>query len=104
MRTVSIVSVLATVFLTTAALADNQPAPTPPEPQQTTTSDNTAQTPPAETADDQKIVCRKEPPPVGSRMGGRKVCHTVAEWRRIEAAARETTQEIQASKVPPQGN
>lgn len=71
------------------ATPPNAPTPQPEQPQQ------------QQTDDDQKIVCKKEPPPVGSRMGGRKVCRTVAEWRRQQATARETTTEIQERKIPP---
>lgn len=78
-----------------------QSGTTPPE-NPPASSDNSAQAP-AATGDDQ-IVCKKEPPPVGSRMGGKKVCRTVAEWRRIQAIAKETTDEIQSRKVPPSVN
>jgi hypothetical protein len=99
-------------MLSAAALADDTqpppggsqttvPATTPPP--ATPPSDNAAQTPPAQEGDD-KIVCRKEPPPVGSRLGARKVCRTVADWRRQEAIAKETTDEIQSRKVPESAN
>ena len=74
----------------TTAQSENLPAET----------ENTAQKSTGEEDSDNKVVCKKEPPPVGTRMGGRKVCRTVAEWRRIAAVARETTEEIQGSKVP----
>lgn len=97
--------------MSAAALADEKPAgETPPEPTTQSTPSQPAQ-PQTDQAKDQqsaddenKVVCKKEPPPVGSRMGGRKVCRTVAEWRRIQAAAQETTTEIQERKVAPQAN
>lgn len=80
-------------------------------PPPSTPSTTTTQPAPPQTADnsaltttpqgDEEIVCKKEPPPIGSRMGGKKVCRTAAEWRRIQAVAKETTDEIQNRKVPP---
>jgi hypothetical protein len=72
-----------------AAFADTPPPQTP-----ATTSDNSAQNP-QQKADEDKVVCRKEPPPVGSRLGGRKVCRTVKEWRRIDEDARAAAGEMQ---------
>ena len=93
------------VLATTIAWAEEAPATgTPPAGTQATPvtppSDNAAENTSAPKGDDE-IVCKKEPPPIGSRMGGKKVCRTVAEWRRIQAAAKETTDEIQSRKVPP---
>lgn len=94
--------------MSAVAIADEKPAgEPPPQPAVQTTPDQPAQPPVDQTnaqqaqEDDNKVVCKKEPPPVGSRMGGRKVCRTVAEWRRIQSTARETTSEIQERKVPP---
>lgn len=50
---------------------------------------------------DEEVVCKKEPAPLGSRIGAKKVCRTVAEWRAIQAVAKEVTDEIQSRKVPP---
>lgn len=36
-----------------------------------------------------KVVCKKMPPPVGSRIGPRKVCKTQAEWDAIRDSDRE---------------
>ncbi len=90
--------------MSTAAPAEEQAAitPTAPPPSETTpppappaTQDTSSQ------QKDDEIVCKKEPAPIGSRIGARKVCKTVAEWRRIQAAAKETTDEIQNRKIPP---
>ena len=78
-----------------APAAANAPETTPPPAQAT-------QNAPSQQKDkDDEIVCKKEPAPIGSRIGSRKVCRTVAEWRRIQAVAKETTDEIQNRKVPP---
>lgn len=103
--------VLASIALmSAAALAEEAPAtgaapPTPPTTTApaTTPTDNAAQAQTQAQEGDDKIVCKKEPPPVGSRMGARKVCRTVAEWRRIASLARETTGEIQSRRVEPEG-
>ena len=36
----------------------------------------------AETAKEKrnKIICKRQPPPAGTRLGGKKVCATQAEW------------------------
>jgi hypothetical protein len=99
---------VAVTAMSAFAIADEKPSGEPPsEPAVQTTPDQPTQPPVDQTKDqqaqedDNKVVCKKEPPPVGSRMGGRKVCRTVAEWRRIQSTARETTTEIQERKVPP---
>lgn len=75
------------------AQTPGQPDPKPP-------GDPEAQTASAREGDD-KIVCKRQEAPVGSRVGGKKVCRTVAEWRRMQDVARETTDEIQSRKIPP---
>lgn len=85
-------------------IADEKPAAE--EPPASTTQVDTK--PPAqqpaqdevEASDNDKVVCKKEPPPIGSRMGGKKVCRTVAEWRRIQATAKQVTDEIKGRNVP----
>lgn len=46
--------------------------------------------------DDDTVRCKRLPPPVGSRMGGKRVCRTNAQWRlekeTNEAGARENQQ------------
>jgi hypothetical protein len=106
---------LATSFAVLASTATVLAEDTPPQSAPATSTENTPTANPStesensaqnttQTDADDKIICKKEPPPVGSRMGGRKVCRTVAEWRRIQAIARETTDEIQNRKVPPPTN
>lgn len=42
------------------------------------------------------IVCKKSDPPVGSRIGGRKICRTAAQWRAAQEASREYVDEVQS--------
>lgn len=37
-----------------------------------------------QTTDAHKTVCKKFPPPTGSRLGDRKICKTNAEWQMVE--------------------
>lgn len=46
--------------------------------------------------DAHKIVCQKEET-IGTRLGAKKVCLTVAEWRERQDAGRERTERIQSS-------
>jgi len=97
----AITTLLAAVFLMSgAALAEEPTAPTPPAPPKAETPPSPP-APPAETQtaseEEQKVVCKKMDPPLGSRMGGKKVCHTVADWRRINETAKDTVNEIQNS-------
>ena len=80
------------------------PAPvTQPASQPGTPSDNAAQNAAGKDPGDE-IVCKKQPPPIGSRVGARKVCRTAREWEVIQAQAREVTEEIQSRKIPPPAN
>ena len=38
-----------------------------------------------ESSSSEEIVCRRTPPPVGSRIGGRQICKTEREWALLEA-------------------
>jgi hypothetical protein len=57
-------------------------------------------TPPATTqvaatpADDAKIVCRTITP-TGSRLGGKRICLSKKEWRRMHEAGQEAAGDIQ---------
>lgn len=39
------------------------------------------------TVTDTRITCIRQDAPTGSRIGGKKVCHTEAEWKQIHANA-----------------
>jgi hypothetical protein len=45
--------------------------------------------------DPNKIVCEKEEK-IGTRLGGERVCHTVAEWNQIHDGVRENAERLQA--------
>jgi len=80
---------------TTAPAAQTQP-PAPPPVEQT----------PEQVAADDKIVCKTMDPPAGSRIGGRRVCHSVREWRSIQATAHDAVRDIQdkgSMQKPPGG-
>jgi hypothetical protein len=70
------------------------PTTTPPTSDQPQTPESTPQ--PAASQDEQKVVCKKIDPPTGTRAGGRKVCKTVAEWRRDKDASKEVLDEVQS--------
>ena len=50
--------------------------------------------------DADKIVCEKQET-IGSRLGAKKVCMTVAEWNDRKRAQRERTEQIQAGSCLP---
>jgi hypothetical protein len=68
--------------------------------------DNSAQQNTDSKKPDDEIICKKEPPPVGTRMGSRKICKTVREWRLIQEEAKAATDEIQRNQGTknPQGS
>lgn len=45
--------------------------------------------------DPDRKICRREAPPTGSIMGGKRVCHTRAEWDAIDAANRTSVERMQ---------
>jgi len=94
---------IAVSVLAGAALADETPPPPAPPLGETATSPAPQPDAQAAEADDQKVVCRKEEAMTGSRLGTRKICRTVAEWRRISESAKQTVQEIQTkdTRGPP---
>ena len=54
--------------------------------------------------DDAKVVC-KTVNPTGSRVAGKRVCMTKAEWRRLSRESEEATRDIQDSySKPAEGN
>lgn len=44
---------------------------------------------------DTKLVCRRVEPPTGSRLGSRKVCATVKEWRDMRDQAQDELDKTQ---------
>ena len=67
-------------------------------------SQPTTAAPAAEPAEDKKIVC-KTITPTGSRLGGKRVCMSKKEWRRLNEANEKETRDIQDSfsKQTPDG-
>jgi hypothetical protein len=49
----------------------------------------------ANTVDPGKVICRKFPPPVGSRIGPRNICKTKAEWDYIDQQQEEVIDAVQ---------
>jgi hypothetical protein len=100
-------TLLSLTVMSSAVFADNPPSVDPATVTTTPTATTTPATPPpsgasqtapTQAGDDKKKICRKAPPPIGTRIGARKVCRTAADWRRQEAVANETTSEIQRRK------
>jgi hypothetical protein len=50
-------------------------------------------------SDANKIVCKKEEK-IGSRLGGKKVCMTVADWQARQAADRDLLERVQSGTKP----
>ena len=50
--------------------------------------------------DPNKIVCQKEEK-IGTRLGGKKVCLTIADWQMRQQADRDAASELQASTRAP---
>lgn len=44
-----------------------------------------------------EVICRRTAPPTGSRIGGRNICHTIAEWAAMDAEARMALRNANAS-------
>lgn len=42
-----------------------------------------------------EIICRRQPAPTGSRIGGRNICKTQAQWDRINRESRDLVEEAQ---------
>ncbi len=94
---------IAVSILAGAAWAEETTPPPPPSGEATTTTTPEQPAPEAADSNDQKVVCRKEEAMTGSRLGARKICRTVAEWRRISETAKQTVEEIQTkdTRGPP---
>ena len=50
--------------------------------------------------DPNKLVCEKEDK-IGTRLGGEKVCHTIAEWDQIRLGTQENLDRLQAGTWGP---
>lgn len=47
-----------------------------------------------ETSAVNRIICRREPAPTGSRIGSRRICRTEHQWNAIEAESRNMLEDI----------
>lgn len=56
-------------------------------------SSNTEQTP---SPDADQVVCKTSPPPIGSRLGGGRECHTKREW---DQRAQESQKDLQDKQM-----
>lgn len=74
MRSIVLVSVFSLMAPLGAAIAEN-PAP----------ASGTAT---AQTGDPDQVICRTGPPPIGSRIGATRECHTQREWDRMRQEQR----------------
>lgn len=63
---------------------------------------NAASPPPPPPAKD-KMICKKEDS-TGSRLGGRRICHTRQDWDEIAIIARRDVQDAQTRIRGPVGN
>ena len=55
--------------------------------------------PAAKTSYLDKVVCKKFPPPVGTRLGERKICKTQADWDMIRQQEYEALDRVQGRKA-----
>ena len=49
-------------------------------------------------ADSNAMVCKKFPPPTGTRLGARQICKTNAEWRMLERAQQNDIAKLQSMR------
>ena len=80
MKTISVAT--AALFLTAPAIAQIAPAPQAPP------------AAPAKDKDSNRIICEREDE-IGTRLGGKKVCKTAAEWQQERQQQRETLEGVQ---------
>ncbi len=43
------------------------------------------------------VVCKNFPPPTGSRIGGRRICHTEREWEQLQFEAQQALKRFQGA-------
>jgi hypothetical protein len=53
----------------------------------------TAKPEPARPAD--PVLCKTYPPPIGSLLGARRICHTESEWKTITRDAQDAVEDVQ---------
>lgn len=88
MRTIAIL-LTAAFAIAAQAFADKPAAPTPAgaaAPQANTAAEN---------AYLDKVICKKQPPPTGTLLGTRSICHTERDWREITRRSRDDVEKRQ---------
>lgn len=50
---------------------------------------------PAATAAAEAVICKTYPPPIGSLLGSRRVCHTESDWKAITRDAQDLIKDVQ---------
>jgi len=103
MRTI-FVSLAAVMLCGAAFAADPSAAPSPATPSspQVEGDSNSAQN----ANDKNAIVCRQMPPPIGSRLGARRVCRPEIEWENLSREGQDVTRGLQQKSTmgrPPGG-
>lgn len=70
------------------------------------TAPTTQAVPAAPAADSNKMVCKSESPPTGTRLGNRRICRTQGEWDDIQRQQQQMTSkmEIKGHMGGPNGN
>jgi hypothetical protein len=103
---IAAVAALAMLACWSAAAADQTQTTTTSTTTGVTTSTNEpATTPAVPIAGDPKdrMICKNEPPPTGSRVGGRRICATQREWDQMAANAQKLLRDQQLAPVVNRG-
>ena len=102
MRFLAILAVSVTVLTPALAAADPiqpQTAPAasaqPAQPAPTAVQTAQAAPPAASDTDLDKIECRTSPPETGTRLGGKRECHTVRQWNQRQQDAQDELKRTQ---------
>lgn len=81
-----------------ATQTSSQPAVTPTAATTQTSAQTAAVTPAPDADKSNEIICKRLEAETGSRIGGRRICMTAAEWKIADERARRETQEFQQSQ------
>ncbi|MBU6298284.1 MAG: hypothetical protein KGJ79_09240 [Alphaproteobacteria bacterium] len=50
-----------------------------------------------QTSDLDQVICKRLPPPTGTRIGGHTVCQTKKQWLELEQSSQDTLQKAESS-------
>jgi hypothetical protein len=101
----TVVATLTAILLTaSAAFAENASEPTTPttptSPEETTAPTPATDAAPEEADANDPVICKREAPRLGSRVGGaRKVCRKASEWRDVASRAQSTVNDAQSRSL-----